>query len=73
MVPQITRDVKTDLEIDIGFGKMIGTFHTPVRAPEQPILGIHFMRKNQLAFGALLSGLHCSYTQMRVYVAPMFV
>ena len=55
---------KTDLDIDIRFGKMTATFH--ICAIEQPILGFHFMHQNRLTLNAQLGRLCCPDTEMKV-------
>ena len=60
---------KTDLEIDVGFGKMKATFH--ICAIEQPILGFHFMHQNWLTLDAQLNCLRCPDTEMKVNTIPM--
>ena len=61
--------VKTDLEIDIGFGKTTVTFH--ICAIEQLISGFHFMHQNQLTLDAQSGCLRCSGTEMKVNTIPM--
>ena len=62
---------KTDLEIDIGFGKTAATFH--IFAIEQPILGFHYMHQNQLTLDAQLGCLCCPNTEMKVNTIPRSV